>query len=286
LKEIESKSSTSSLDSLVEMEFETLRDDGSPNHVTQMFTYDLDIVNDLITTNSPIVPVNNIQSINYMQNPENLVFNSDIYFNGSDVPNFTKTLQGGVYTYVATAWNEIIINANLATASNCEVFFKAGNEINVYPESEISPEITLMIESTYDYSNPMPQASVEYVSNFCNGLGDTPYSANTPSKSLITKDSINQIQTQNNNSKEIYNDIEFTLFPNPTKNSATVIVNDIRNENLTIKLTDLAGKQINVEFDKQNSNTFVLDVSNLESGIYFVTVSTYGGSKTKRLIVN
>ena len=45
------------------------------------------------------------------------------------------------------------------------------------------------------------------------------------------------------------------------------------------------GKQIPVSYEQTNSNSYNLDVTNLETGIYFVTVSSYGVQKTKRLVV-
>jgi len=130
----------------------------------------------------------------------------------------------------------------------------------------------------------MPQVTQQFVSDFC--LNSNSYTANKPRN--LRKDTLGNLIEAENSSKinnVTYQNIDFNLFPNPTTNSTTIVVNDIRNENLTIKLMDVSGKQINVNIEQQNGNSYILDVNHLEAGIYFVTVSTFGGSKTKRLVV-
>jgi len=272
---------------LVDMEFETLRDDGSPNATTEIFTYDIDLVDDVTYQYNLLASAYDLNFLDY-EDPQ-LPF--DWYFGNTHFNGQTVTgcgLNGNKYRCLAT--NTITIEGDITTGNGYSVDFVAGNEIYVIGESNISPESVLMIQENpiYDYSNPMPPVTVSYINNYCDKNNqDSPYAANTPSTRLLSIAENQNSETENSRkiNNVTYQDIDFNLFPNPTTNSTTIVVNDIRSESLTIKLMDVSGKQINVNIEQQNGNSYVLDVNHLEAGIYFVTVSTFGGSKTKRLVV-
>jgi len=262
---------------IVDVKYSTLNTEGKNNKVTYILTYPITdddiiyeqnsyIINDLANSNS-----------NIFQFPVIKTFNST-NFNGQKVPDCS--LNGSIYT--CRAIEDIYINGDITVSNGYHVDFKAGNEIYVDNESNVSPECILQIQPVLDYSHPMSKATQTEVTTFC--LDANEYNGNKPRSLIIDELSINQLSNLNNND-EIYKDIDFTLYPNPTNNTTSIIVNDMRNENLVIKLRDVSGKEVQIDVVQQNSNSYVLDVVNLESGIYFVTVSTYGGSKTKRLVV-
>ena len=79
-------------------------------------------------------------------------------------------------------------------------------------------------------------------------------------------------------------EIEFIIFPNPTTNKTTIVINDLRTDYVTIQLKDVMGKEIPFDFEQTNSNSYNLDVSNLESGIYFVKINMNGYRKVLRIV--
>ncbi len=70
----------------------------------------------------------------------------------------------------------------------------------------------------------------------------------------------------------------FKIYPNPTSNSIHIIFNETVNLKST-KLYDVLGKQMEVNFSKKDSNINI-DLSKLNSGIYFIHIET----DKKRLI--
>ena len=84
----------------------------------------------------------------------------------------------GTHYTCQSAYNTTI-QGDLTTTGGHTVDIIAGNEIEVIPSSNISPEIVLSIQPLLDYSDPMPQVDQAYVTNFCKGA-DKKYAAHTP----------------------------------------------------------------------------------------------------------
>lgn len=80
------------------------------------------------------------------------------------------------------------------------------------------------------------------------------------------------------------NSAQFVIFPNPAKNMVTINWNTMTNETAAINITDLSGKVVLTTEVSMNQNSKV-DVSNLNTGFYFMTVATENGSRTQKLII-
>ncbi|MDG5491488.1 T9SS type A sorting domain-containing protein [Psychroserpens sp. SPM9] len=76
----------------------------------------------------------------------------------------------------------------------------------------------------------------------------------------------------------------FELFPNPTNALVTIRLHANSYGKLSVHLTDIQGKQI-LETQISNANQMTMDVSDLQSGLYFVTLSTKGQTVVKKLII-
>jgi hypothetical protein len=257
---------------LVDIEYNTVNSSGKTNKTTQILTYKIDPANISKTTNDADVasPTNNISI-----NPENLNL-IDINFDGQPV----KGCKLSNNNYTCKAWNNISIEGNLTTSNGYTVDIKAGNEINQKNNSSVSPEIILSIEPVLDYSQPMPQATGVYVSNFCQGLNPNSYQANEGSFKVVAAMEEEKIKKQN----ELAYNWDFNLFPNPATQSTTVLIDQIANSNFVVQLVDVTGK---ILFNETNNNqkSTNLDISNFKKGIYFVSVFSNGSSKTKQLII-
>ncbi|MCF8367186.1 MAG: T9SS type A sorting domain-containing protein [Bacteroidales bacterium] len=76
--------------------------------------------------------------------------------------------------------------------------------------------------------------------------------------------------------------------PNPAKESVSIRVNVHESSGANIRLTNLTGQTVQHFTQNLNAgnNTIAIDVSDLNSGIYFLTVEAGGEAVSKKLIVN
>ena len=265
----------------VDVQFAGSNTDGNPNKFTYIFTYEIG-ESHIILKNTELYPslANSIADI--YQYEEDLDF-SNLVFNGTPIEGCE--LNGTTYT--CQAWNDITINGNLSTSNGYTVNLIAGNQIETFPESVISPEINLAIVLVLNYSQPMPEATSTYVSNFCNKLlaDSLDYQANTVPINKILLDTVQEIQNSISNSLNLTNaELDFQLFPNPSSQLTTVIVEGNESGLATLSVFDVMGKEQNLIIQGQNGQ-FDFDVSTLDKGMYFVRVKSIGASKTKQLIV-
>ena len=70
------------------------------------------------------------------------------------------------------------------------------------------------------------------------------------------------------------NELELTVYPNPASNLVTLSVTSINSERATIEIRDSLGKLISSSVMNVNAglNTILIDVSNLNSGVYHLSL--------------
>lgn len=80
--------------------------------------------------------------------------------------------------------------------------------------------------------------------------------------------------------------VDLSIFPNPTNGEINVTVDLLNNEDFTVSVTNTLG-QIVKEVKQLHSNgaTVKVDLVGNANGIYFVTVKTKTGSRTKRVVL-
>lgn len=76
----------------------------------------------------------------------------------------------------------------------------------------------------------------------------------------------------------------FNLFPNPASGEVTIELNSNALGNVTVHVIDLQGKLI-LRTHISEGNTITLDISELQSGIYFVKLNTIQRSLVKKLVI-
>ncbi len=114
---------------------------------------------------------------------------------------------------------------------------------------------------------------------------------------------------QNNDTKEVYQvalndssqssstviveeiidqlDYDFALFPNPTKDNATLLLGDQLNGEIQITVFNQMGQVMINKQISEGTNQYLIDLSTNQSGIYYVQISSEGQSRgVKKLIVN
>jgi photosystem II stability/assembly factor-like uncharacterized protein len=75
-----------------------------------------------------------------------------------------------------------------------------------------------------------------------------------------------------------------SLYPNPATSKITIgLQNPIETE---IRIFDISGKLLRFETNAFATNKYTMDVSSLNSGVYFVRLNSEAGTATKKLLVN
>jgi len=262
----------------VDIEFNTLNSAGVTNKVTQLLTYQI-LPDNITWLSSDIVPEIVTSSDNFGQYQQNLIL-GNTNFNGQQV-NGCKLVGN---TYTCQAWNNVTIDGNITTSGGYKANIYGGVELVVLPESVVSPEI-ILATNLLDYSHPMPKVDQTYVTSFCNGINcqASPYKANQASAKVVAiMDSLQALEAEQ---EFIDASWDFELFPNPATHNSTLRINSRSDFEVGITVVDLTGKTVDVKVTSTGEKSHSLDLSNCQKGIYFVTVSSYGGAQTKQLIV-
>jgi hypothetical protein len=275
----------------VSIEYNSNHSDGSPHATKEVHSFEIDL-NDATSVDvvsNPVVEEEWMFSVNdKTKTKESIYLTGDIHFDGSPVDYFVY--QPMLNKYLAYAWNDVVIadaNLTIEPGSGITVEIIAGEIIEIYPNSEINPEIILRLseEKFWDKeSNPMPPVSPNYVEDFCKGLlqGLPNYAAHfTPrSSDEIAQDSVLL--------PEISDPIEFIVFPNPTTGASQAGLNLPELATVSISIVDITGKVQGRPVQNQvlpmGRNVLNLESEPLAPGVYFVQVVVNGEKLTQRLV--
>ncbi len=85
-----------------------------------------------------------------------------------------------------------------------------------------------------------------------------------------------------------FSDIQLTLFPNPASSRINLYVTGKSGEEVSITLTDLSGRQLRADRPGRMAdgpNAYLMDVTGVQPGVYFVTVSTAASKTVTKVII-
>jgi hypothetical protein len=83
--------------------------------------------------------------------------------------------------------------------------------------------------------------------------------------------------------KNIELPVNFNLYPNPATESITISIENGLDKNQKLRIIDVSGKLVMESYI--NSTQAILDISKLKKGVYFVTLFTNKGQKTRKLVL-
>ncbi|MEM7186189.1 MAG: T9SS type A sorting domain-containing protein [Bacteroidota bacterium] len=167
---------------------------------------------------------------------------------GLNLPNFTA---------LAIAWHENGANG-----------LYVGMDYGVY-------YIDATMDEWQPYSNNLPNVIVnELEVNTADGM----LYAGTYGRGLWATPLFEPVLGVNTNSV----DSMVGLIPNPATNEVTIAI--AQPVEADIRVFDLTGKQVIFQLDVAVENTYALDISSLNSGVYFVRINSEIGTVTKKLI--
>jgi hypothetical protein len=86
-----------------------------------------------------------------------------------------------------------------------------------------------------------------------------------------------------------FSDKIVSVYPNPASDVATLVIDAVNASVLNVNIYDISGKLVSSPVVDQNlvngENTFTINTSNLNNGVYFVTLNTVNGKETVKLVV-
>jgi hypothetical protein len=82
---------------------------------------------------------------------------------------------------------------------------------------------------------------------------------------------------------ELASSTDFSLYPNPASDHVTISMNENSKHEADIRIYDMTGKE--VKNYNTSSSLLTIDRDNLQSGIYFVSITIQGKRLTKKLII-
>lgn len=234
--------------------------DGKPNEFAHVFTYPVKFIHQ---SSDPNAEVNNKSYVNEVK-----VFDQNVTFGNTEDFYYT---------------GPVIISAKLATGTGKKIRIYSLNGFEIEPGGEVSPDIELIVGPHFN-KRPQPARTYAQVSAFC--ADKNKYKAQEFTRDAM-KEEYNEYQDRNatdifDNKHHIKQSLQVGIYPNPANSAFEITTNDV--SDYAITLVDIAGRVILTEEIRQNNKTMI-DISQLQNGIYFVQVNGNGHTSTQKIIV-
>ncbi|PKL78430.1 MAG: hypothetical protein CVV25_11690 [Ignavibacteriae bacterium HGW-Ignavibacteriae-4] len=86
-------------------------------------------------------------------------------------------------------------------------------------------------------------------------------------------------------SEEYFNNVNLSIFPNPSSDLLAIQVNELVDKNMKVELLDIAGKLIGTKVINSGSTISYFDTQTLYEGVYLVKLSTDKYSTTRKVMI-
>ena len=240
------------------------------------------------------------------QSPHDLVSNSlsceDCHGGGSTTPSITLTptpafgqgntyVPGTTYTisYKVTGYSKFgfdleIDNGNLSSSTALGTL-TAGTNCRV-SSSEVLHTTPISSSSTATFTWKAPSSGTAYLYSTglgVNGTGGTSGDKQAFYNLVLTPQAVNTTGIE-----EVSINNEFKLFQNPAKDVATVNYYISKDTHVTIIITDLNGKIVSTQLNEEaaeGSYSKKLELSDLNTGTYFVKIKSNDHTVAKKLVI-
>lgn len=262
---------------IADLYFNKIGSDGRQISTTQVFTYD--IFSQGETSSSNVDWLSSYQGIK-KYTPGKIFISNNIITPASN--NITKLIGNDIYIIA----DQIELKGNIDVLPGYKLNLQAFQEISTSNNGAINGILNhniineIINRDLYGFgiNNEMTQTEVN---DFCKGQNKK-YKADVSSS--FKRD---EIEAKPINLEKQIEDIGFSLFPNPATTS--ILISILQNEvgSYLISISDVMGKKVlesTQVFDANNTNLH-LNVSGLDSGIYFCSLYNKKGKKLIRKFI-
>jgi PKD repeat protein len=255
-------------------------------------TFDISLSNFESINTSLYISNNNISFI-YQRNDAELDQTDSIKFvnNTLTIYNPDKENKRITVTLIVTDGNneESYIFKDFAISAGCRLSFSADDSIRVYNDCQV--------KTVYDVDiGILNNTSVGFFKQDSIVLTDQSVHLLVPDSSngvLIFVDNGNDgiindtIELFTGTIDDIKYSDDIAMFPNPSRNNISILINEAIGGKVEIKIYSMAGMLVKtVHFYKaKNSYTYNFDVQDLEKGMYIVEISLNENKTIKKLII-
>lgn len=211
-----------------------------------------------------------------------------------------------IYTYAESdtgattgekKWNTIPnVKAKMWSSNNALYSPLSSNKINITKPS-VNPNASVVGKAMFHYTSPTSgTAAVNVVASSATVqvklpltvTNSNPYIQGSSNTHFYSTESLNFIFAPPTAINELQKEeVQFSLYPNPTSQKCFVELDVTLSANLEILVLNYLGqivkqKNYRSQFGK---NKIELDLTNIKTGIYFVSIKSGNGTSTKKLII-
>lgn len=198
------------------------------------------------------------------------------------VPGTNYTITYTVSGYPNFGFNLEIDNGNTSTATALGTLSKGTNTQIISQEVLHTLPIPTGSSATFNWLAPTNGTAYLYSTGLgVNGTGSTSSDKQAFYNLVLTPEPLGIEET-------ILSISNIKLFPNPSKEITTLNYYLNKDSRVTINITDLNGKIVSTQIYEDASEGFYskkIDLSDMNSGTYFVKIKTNDNSVTKKLVV-
>jgi len=175
--------------------------------------------------------------------------------------------------------NATIYSVNFDSAIN--VTCQSSDTIRFYTVNWTNFQYDIYINQNIIANNLTPDINGK-IYDYVAQIGDTSYALTNTNGVFVQRTlTVNNAQSiQNIDSNNL-----IKVFPNPAQNQIAIESEIIYNDNLKIVLSDLTGK--NIQINRSNSKETILFLNNIDNGLYFIKIFDKDHLiLTEKLIIN
>ena len=224
-------------------------------------------------------------------------------FNTSSMSSWKHSLSsGGCMMMPSKDGSNISVESLISESYNLSSFTKpaikfeyTGAAVNTFPSNELNVYYTIDCGDSWSFLGKLTNLHVARAGLYTTEYEPMDWADTVMTKNALKNDNVQfkfeysntgasnnfyldniQIGEEDDLIKESINfQTRMSLYPNPTQGNTSIIVHNLKNENISVKVFNILGKEIQTVFDGQVFDNYLqieADLSSLEKGMYFVTV--------------
>lgn len=207
-----------------------------------------------------------------------------------------------IYNSLFTGWEKGWDLNGSTTADNYLGTVDSARVQNIVLSADMGVNLTGQAPATmqsyatsHSIDTVMTSAQIGFVNGYPAALETTPdyrLSSNSPvaAGASFTNTAIFGLDFVGVKNQTTFTDKMVSVYPNPASDKATLVIDAINASSLDINILDIHGKVVAAPVLNQNlsigENIFTINTENLNTGVYFVTLTSNNGKETVKLVVN